>query len=163
MITTLLRRFLIGLLVTFSLCRLLPIDGIAAQLRQVWDAVSGALSGYRLYRNGSSLSGLTSQTEYTDATVTVGSTYTYTVRSVTTSFESPDSNVVTVTISAAPSIPASLMLTSNPGPSVHLSWGASSGNALAGYNIYRAESSPPTTKLLAAPVTGLQYDDAALV
>jgi fibronectin type 3 domain-containing protein len=86
----------------------IPLSGVATshQVNLSWNAPSGLVSGFNVYR---ALSGSTSfarvnssvdpNTSYTDSTVKSGTSYDYTVKSVDSSgVESAPSNKTTVTI-----------------------------------------------------------------
>jgi hypothetical protein len=59
----------------------------------------------------------------------------------------------------APSVPANLLATGSLG-NIHLSWDASTGANLAGYNIYKSTDGAVFSELNGAPITGTSYDDA---
>jgi fibronectin type 3 domain-containing protein len=106
-------------------------------------------------------------TSYLDAGVATGTTYAYSVRSVEDrggqAVESADSNLATVvdrpaTAPAAPQyvIAAPIPRQGDAPPHVELSWQISSEPDLAGYNVYRTETSAErgerqTTALLHTP------------
>ena len=67
-----------------------------------WDAVSGATS-YNIYRNGVNI-GTTTNTTYTDNSLTSDGTYSYTVTAVNTSGESSQSSPVSVIYDTTPPV-----------------------------------------------------------
>ncbi|WP_301002435.1 fibronectin type III domain-containing protein [Capsulimonas corticalis] len=105
-----------------------------------WTAVSGATT-YTV-RRGSAATGPFSLTlasgignpNYTNTSLTNGTTYYYVVTAVNASGTSSDSNVASATPGVAPAIPANFVGTAQTGQ-VTISWTAVSG--AVGYNIYR--------------------------
>jgi len=110
-----------------------------------WTASTDALgvTGYTVYRNGSPLATVSrGPTTYHDASVTSGTTYTYTVDAVDASGNhSQLSNSVTVTPVSdvqAPSTPTGLTATAVNPTRVDLTWNSSTDNSgVTGYTIYR--------------------------
>ncbi len=60
---------------------------------------------------------------------------------------------------SAPSVPANPAATGSLG-TIHLSWEASTGVNLTGYNLYKSTDNAVFTKINAQPITGTSYDDA---
>jgi len=97
-----------------------PLLAQGASAVLAWDAPTGTITGYNLYRsttsgvfttklNATPITALT----YTDATVVAGTTYFYVVRAVNGTGESPNSNQITVVVPVAlPAAPANLRLIS---------------------------------------------------
>lgn len=117
-----------------------------------WNASTDnvAVTGYRVYRNGTQVGTLTvsaphsGTVNYTDTSSLQGSTtYTYTVRAYDAASNlSGQSNQASVTTpdTIAPSVPTGLSGTAASGTKVNLTWNASSdtgGSGLAGYRVYR--------------------------
>ncbi|HYD63001.1 MAG TPA: fibronectin type III domain-containing protein [Noviherbaspirillum sp.] len=124
-----------------------------------WNSVSGA-AGYNVYRMGSKVnSSPVTGTTYTDAGLLSGTSYTYTVRAVTSSgATSQDSASVTTSTTGNPpplATPANLAVSGRTSSSVSLTWSAASG--AAGYNVYRNG-----TKVTASPVAATNYTDSGL-
>jgi fibronectin type 3 domain-containing protein len=102
-----------------------------------WTAATGA-TGYQVFRNGAQIAAPTT-TSYTDATVTNGQTYTYTVRTVVGSLVSADSTAKTVTpnkaaVLAAPTGVAAGTATSLATGAFRLTWTAVTG--ATSYSVY---------------------------
>lgn len=93
-----------------------------------WNGVDGATS-YQVYRNGTQITTRTSTT-YTDTNVSNGNTYTYTVRAVSGSSVSADSNAVQATpvapVTNPPTTPTNLVATGGAGQ-INLTWSAATG------------------------------------
>jgi poly(3-hydroxybutyrate) depolymerase/chitodextrinase len=124
-----------------------------------WNAVSGA-AGYNVYRMGTKVNASTvTGTAYTDSGLLPGTSYTYTVRAVTSSGAAgPDSAPVSASTTGNPpplATPAGLTVNGTTSSSVTLAWGASSG--AAGYNVYRNG-----TKVTASPTAATSYTDNGL-
>ncbi len=97
-----------------------PILSQAASAVVAWDAPTGTITGYNIYRsttsgvftaklNAAPITALT----YTDTTVVAGTTYFYVVRAVNGTGESPNSNQITVVVPVAlPAAPTNLRLIS---------------------------------------------------
>jgi fibronectin type 3 domain-containing protein len=116
-----------------------------------WDDNSeGDLDGYNVYRSTTSGSGYTQingslvgSSDYTDNSVTNGTTYYYVVTAVDTSsnesgYSSEDS--ATPSDTTAPAAPTSLAATAGDG-SVSLDWNDNGEGDLDGYNVYRSTTS----------------------
>ena len=95
-----------------------------------WEAPAArTLTGYKVYRNAAFLADVTAATTYHDATVTNGTTYTYTVTAVYAdpAGESPASNPASATpLAPVFNAPANLACTVN-GNNVNLTWDAAQG------------------------------------
>ena len=117
-----------------------------------WNASTDnvAVTGYRVYRNGTQVGTLTvsaphsGTVNYTDTNSLQGSTtYTYTVRAYDAASNlSGQSNQATVTTpdTIAPSVPTGLSGTASSGTQVNLTWNASTdsgGSGMADYLVYR--------------------------
>jgi chitinase len=101
------------------------------------------VAGYRVYRGGTEI-GTSTTASYTDSSVTAGSSYTYTVRAYDAAGNLSDpSNAASATIptpgdTTKPTTPANLAAQVQAGPTVALSWTASTDNVgVAGYRVYR--------------------------
>lgn len=128
------------------------------------DAEQRAISGYRVYRNGSAVTTITGTT-YQDTGLTNGSTYTY---HVTTVYASPaGESAASNSVQATPSATAPTNLTAIAGNNtVQLSWNAVTREAIetfsttdrnvTGYKVYR-NASPIAT------VTETTYTDNSVV
>ncbi|TYQ18185.1 UNVERIFIED_CONTAM: PKD domain-containing protein [Acetivibrio alkalicellulosi] len=97
------------------------------------------VAGYRLFRDGNLIRILT-ETEFTDAGLIMGSTYTYTVRAYdhdgNVSEESESLVVTTATDTEPPTIPENLRLITKTNSSVTITWDESSDNIkVEGYEI----------------------------
>ena len=145
-----------------------------SQVNLSWTAPSGALggaaTGYNVYRGtspggenySSPLNGgtLVSGTSYSDASVSAGTTYYYTVEAVNalgSSAASSEANALTF-----PAAPTGLSAVPFSITQVNLSWTAP-GGAVAGYNVYRGTTpggenySSPLNG--GTPVSGTSYSD----
>jgi parallel beta-helix repeat protein len=113
------------------------------------DGDNVAVTGYTVYRNGSTLGTVGgSVLSYPDGTVSPSNTYTYTVDAFDAAGNhSGQSQPVTVTTPAQadttpPSVPAGLAATAGPAGEVDLSWTASTDDvAVTGYTVFRDGSS----------------------
>ncbi|RJF97563.1 fibronectin type III domain-containing protein [Noviherbaspirillum saxi] len=124
-----------------------------------WNAVSGA-AGYNVYRMGTKVNGSTvTGTSYTDSGLLSGTSYTYTVKAVTsTGAAGPESDPVSASTTGNPpplATPTGLAVTATTASSASLSWSTSSG--AAGYNVYRNG-----VKVTASPVAATSYTDSGL-
>ncbi|HEU4753076.1 MAG TPA: S8 family serine peptidase [Armatimonadota bacterium] len=99
-------------------------------------------------------------TSYRDSGLTAGAAYTYRVRAVNDSGDSPYSNEAAVTLPLdAPSAPTGLTARASDGR-VTLSWTASAGAAT--YRVKRASASAGPYALIASGVTGTTYTDVTV-
>ncbi|GEM_PF-2132667 len=142
------------------------------------------LSGYKIWRaagstvpatTGTPLATLSPVLNYSDATVTASSTYTYVVAAYDTTGHLSPGVSKTVTIpappvcAANPSAPGAFAAVAVAAPAVNLTWTASVPGAnctLSGYKIWRAVGTtpPPTTGTPLKTLSGLlNYSDAAVV
>jgi len=123
-----------------------------------WTAVTApggvTLQGYKVYRNGTAVSGTITPTTYDDNTISFNNAYTYHVTAVFNAGESSASSVAQVT-TTAPSPPQDLQATNNISH-VSLSWSAVSDSGLQGYNVYRNGTAVSGTIALTT------YDDATI-
>ncbi len=135
------------------------------------DNGEGDLDGYNIYR--STVSGgpytkqngpLLSSSDYTDNSVTNGTTYYYVVTAVdTSSNESDDSSQVSATpIDQPPAAPTGLAATAGNG-TVTLNWNDNGEGDLDGYNIYRSTTSGGYGKLNSSPLGSSDYTDNSVV
>jgi hypothetical protein len=144
------------------------VAGPVVQL--TWNASAGATS-YRVFRNGSLLTTVTT-TSYDDTSPPSG-TFAYTVRALDgIGLESGDSNTATADLGApdttAPSVPGKPVAGAVTASSVAMSWAASTDNVgVAGYRIYRdgaAVATSPTPSYTddgLSPSTTYKYKVAA--
>ncbi|MCR5228150.1 MAG: PKD domain-containing protein [Eubacterium sp.] len=118
-------------------------------------------SGYEIYRNGVKI-GTTDRTEYTDRNLKPNTRYNYTVYAIDSywnlSAESETLVATTLKDTEAPSIPASLHVSSRTGNTVGLSWAGSKDNVgVSGYFLYRDGEE------LDRNITSLEYKDTDVV
>ncbi|HHV76208.1 MAG TPA: hypothetical protein GXX39_02395 [Syntrophothermus lipocalidus] len=112
------------------------------------------VAGYKVYRNGEVIADVGNATEYTDCTLSPGSTYTYQVASYyTTGEQGPLSDPVTVEVPIPVTAPSGLTNTNSAPGNVTLSWNASTDPNVAGYHVYR------DNELLADVGNATQYTD----
>ena len=115
-----------------------------------------AVTGYRIYRNGSSTPHVSlAVTHYTDTGLTPGTTYTYTVRAVDAAGnESAPSGAASartpgtapVPDTTPPSTPGTPAATAVSSSRIDLSWSASTDAVgVSGYRIFRNGSTTPRT------------------
>ncbi|MBN1766242.1 MAG: hypothetical protein JW860_13360 [Sedimentisphaerales bacterium] len=151
-----------------------PPSGLAAVAGDgtVWldwnDNGEGDLNGYNVYRSTTSGSGysqlngsLLSSSDYTDNSVTNGTTYYYVITAVDTSDnESGYSNEDSATPAAPtpPAAPTGLAAMAGDG-SVDLDWNDNSEPDLSHYNMYRSTTSGSGYSQIATDVSGSSYDD----
>jgi chitodextrinase/outer membrane biosynthesis protein TonB len=111
-----------------------------------WDASTAAencqLKEYRIFRDGTQVTSVSSATTFNDTGLTPGATHSYTVAAVDSSghasAQSTAVNGVTSSDSQAPTVPADLRTSLVTANSVALAWTASTdNNAVASYVIYR--------------------------
>ncbi|MGB8451613.1 MAG: hypothetical protein WCD89_04705, partial [Anaerocolumna sp.] len=136
----------------------LNIAGSADAVILSWDASSDdvGVAGYKIYRNDAEI-GTSTETSYTDDTITEPGTYTYTVKAYdTTGNLSVPSAGLVLTITAGdgsetpenneiPTAPANLSV-SGSADAIVLSWDDSSDDVgVTGYKIYRNEVEIGTT------------------
>ncbi|MEE9445170.1 MAG: hypothetical protein V3V19_05850, partial [Cocleimonas sp.] len=117
-----------------------------------------AVTGYRIYRNGTQI-GTGTTTTFSDTTVLPTTTYSYTVRAfdAANNISSISSALSVVTPAApdtqAPTAPTGLVKNKVKAESVSMKWNTSTDNvAVTGYKVYRAGQ-------LLATVTELKYKD----
>jgi poly(3-hydroxybutyrate) depolymerase len=124
-----------------------------------WNAVSGA-AGYNVYRAGAKVNASTiTGTAYTDSGLTSGTSYSYTVKAVTSSGAAGASSAaVTGTTTGTPpplAAPTGLAAGTTTASAVPLTWTATSG--ATGYNVYRNGS-----KVNASAIATTSYTDSGL-
>jgi fibronectin type 3 domain-containing protein len=138
--------------------------GTSGEIDLSWSASSDnvGVTGYNIYRGGSQVGAVTaSSLTYQDTTVTPGTTYSYTVKAVDAAGNlSADSNTATATAPAAPPAPPSNLQASVTGTTVDLSWTASTGQSVTGYNVYRAPQGGTLTRLSSTASTS--YTDTVV-
>jgi len=122
-----------------------------------WKQVSDA-SGYNVYRNGVKInSGLISDTKFTDNNLSSGTTYTFTVKAVSSAgTESAASNSVNAKTTGQPpaiEIPNGLTVTDITSNSVTLKWASTS--SAEKYNVYRNGNKIADVSLASYTDTGL--------
>jgi chitodextrinase len=118
-----------------------------------------AVTGYRIYRGGTQI-GTSTATTYSDANLTPGTQYSYTVAAVdaagNVSATSTAITPSTIPDTAAPTVPGKPTSPSQTMTSVNLAWTASTDNvAVAGYRIYRNGTQVATGTALSYVDTGL--------
>ena len=119
----------------------------ASQINLSWTASTDnvAVTGYKVYRDGSLLATLGVVTTYQNSGLTPSTLYTYTVSAIdgagNESLQSTTANAMTSTSSldpTPPTIPTNLTATAVPASQINLSWTASTDNvAVTGYKVYR--------------------------
>ena len=142
--------------------------GSATQVNLNWAASTDnvGVTGYTVYRNGSSIGTVAGSTlSYSDTTVSPSMTYSYTVDAFDLAGNhSASSTPVGVTTPAppdsqAPSVPTNLAAVASSSIQVDLTWAASADNVgVTGYSVYRGGS-------LLTTVSGstLSYSDTTVV
>ncbi len=113
------------------------VTGTSADL--AWDAPTGTITGYRVYRGGV-LVGIPTGTTFTDPGLASGQTYSYAVTAVGATTESAPTAPISVTTPdvVAPSVPAGLAAPTVTHTSIALTWTASTDNVgVTGYDVLR--------------------------
>ena len=122
-----------------------------------WEASTDniAVTGYNIYRGGAFL-GTTTALSYTDNTVSIGNSYTYTVTAFDADANESDPSLgVTAIINdtTPPTVPGGLAITSSSESAVVISWDAATDNiGVTGYRVYRGGT-------LMETVTSVSYTD----
>ena len=132
----------------------------ASQINLTWTASTDnvAVTGYRVYRNGSQV-GTTASTSYSDTGLTEITSYSYTVAAYDAAGNASaqcGAAAVSTLDATAPSVPSNLQATVVSTSRIDLSWTASTDNVgVAGYRVYRDGS------LVASPA-GTTHSDTGL-
>jgi fibronectin type 3 domain-containing protein len=127
--------------------------GTSGEIGLAWGASADnvAVSGYKVYRDGGTTpigSVPASSLTYQDTTVTAGTSYSYTVKAYdAANNESANSNSARATAPTAPPPAPANLQGSASGSTVNLTWTASSGASVTGYNIYRGPHGGALAKL----------------
>lgn len=121
---------------------------------------NNAVTGYRVYRNGTLVNGNVSATTFTDTGRTPNTSYSYTVNAfdaaANTSAVSSALAISTLPDTIAPSVPTGLIAGTRTVNSIAFSWTASTDNvAVTGYRVYRAGAQIGTTASTTYSQTGL--------
>lgn len=133
-----------------------------------WQPVSGAL-GYEVYRSDSEKgtykwinNTISSQSSYTDGTLTTGKTYYYKVRAYNyrTSTKKFSNFSVVVSAKPIPAMPVLVKTAKESNNSVKFSWEAVSG--ASGYEIYKAASQTGTYSII-KNTTSVSYTNNGLI
>src|SRR5262245_46920347 len=129
-----------------------------------WSVVASA-TGFNVYRDGVKATGSPiSETSFTDASRSPGTSYSYTVRAVdSTGVEGAASSPLTVTTTGTATVPAptNVKVGAVDASSVMLSWTAPAG--AAGFDVFRAGmSGGPFAKVNPSLVTGTSFTDKRL-
>lgn len=132
-----------------------------------WDASTDdiALVGYHVYRNNVQIAD-TTETTYTDNSVTASSNYDYAIVAYDTSDNLTTSTMLHVSTpqnidTSAPSAPGNLRTTAINSTSISLAWNSSADNVgVTGYRVYRGTTLITTTTSLAYTNTGLSAGTA---
>ncbi len=101
-----------------------------------------AVTGYRVFRNGTQISGNTTSTSFNDTGLTPNTSYSYTVAAFdaagNVSAQSTALAIATLPDTTAPSVPTGLTSPSQTVNSISLTWTASTDNvAVTGYKVFR--------------------------
>jgi len=111
----------------------------SSQVALSWTDADSTVAGYQIYRDGNVIATAT-VANYTDNTVSQGTTYTYTVAAYNAagipSAQSSSLIVATPCTSCGPSVPTDLTATSVSSSQVSFSW-TDADSTVAGYQIYR--------------------------
>ncbi len=143
-----------------------PVNSTQVNLNWAASTDNVGVTGYTVYRNGTSVGTVSGSTlNYSDTTVSPSTTYSYTVDAFDLAGNhSAGSTPFGVTTPAppdsqAPSVPTNFSLVAGSSTQVDLSWGASTDNiGVTGYSVYRGGS-------LLTTVSGstLTYSDTSVV
>ncbi|WP_171684874.1 rhamnogalacturonan lyase family protein [Paenibacillus planticolens] len=132
-----------------------------------WDAAQSG-SEYSIYRKSEGQSdyvkiATTSGAAYSDTSVELGLTYTYTVTNTSGGYESPKSDPLTVTVADVsgqkPAVPAHFLVSNATENSVSLGWDTVAGASV--YYVYRSVSETGTYSKIAA-TSELSYVDRSV-
>jgi hypothetical protein len=145
-------RKLIILLIGFFVLTLLAPDLSSAESMLSWDAVTGDVTGYKIYYGTSSGSYINSKdagnvTQYPLANLSleVGTTYYFVVRAYNASGESESSNETSYTLpspeDSTPPLAPQGVTASTSDVNINLNWQANSEPDLSGYKVYYGNSS----------------------
>jgi chitodextrinase len=106
-----------------------------------------AVTGYRIYRNGTFLVAVGNITSYQSTGLSASTSYSYTLQAIdaagNASASSSPANATTLAVpdTAAPSIPTGLTATAVSSSRIDLSWSASTDNVgVSGYRVYRDDT-----------------------
>ena len=123
-----------------------------------WDIPSYTVAGYKIYRDGVE-AGTSATEEFTDKDLTVGTTYTYTIKAYDAAGNtSAESSPLSVTTGEAPSAPLNLTYQLY-NRNVELKWDAPTSNAyIVGYKIFQNQIEIGTTNNTAYNITNLESD-----
>src|SRR5581483_9669059 len=119
------------------------------------------VTGYRVFRNGTSLTTLAAVTTYLDTGLAASTTYSYTVQAIdaagNTSSQSAPASATTPGIdTVAPTVPTGLTGTAVSSSQINLSWNASTDNVgVVGYYVYLNDAVLATTTTTSFNHTGL--------
>ena len=136
----------------------------ATQVDLSWSASADnvAVTGYTVYRDGSSIATVSGSTlSYSDTTVVSATTYQYSVDAFDAAgnHSAASSPASATTPDNPPTVPTGLTANAAGSTQVDLSWIASTDNvAVAGYTIYR-----DGTALTTVPDTSLSYSDTGVL
>ncbi len=136
-----------------------PVNG--HQINLSWNASTDNVgtTGYKLYRNGTFVTNVTTGTSYGDTGLTDATTYSYTVAAYdaagNTSAQSAPAAAATPDVTA-PNVPTGLGATAVSSSQINLSWAAPTDNVgVTGYKVYRSG-------ILLTTVTGTSYSNTGL-
>jgi len=130
-----------------------------------WNASTGATS-YQVYRDTSTSGSFATQVyngtglNFTDSTLTSGTTYYYKVQATNASGSSALSAAVSGTTSAGPPTPTGLTVSGPTLTSLYVSWNASTG--ATSYQVYRDTSTGGSFATQVYNGTGLSFTDSTL-
>ena len=137
-----------------------------SQINLVWNAAADnvAVTGYRIYRNGSPTPlAQVAGTSYPDVDLAAGTTYSYVVTALDAGGNESvagSAATATTTDSVPPTAPGSLVAASTVETQIALSWTAATDNVgVVGYRVYRSGVSTPLAEL---PSTATAYTHGGL-
>jgi len=122
-----------------------------SQIDISWNAPSGGVSSYIVYRNGGQV-GTPASNSFTDTSLTSGTQYSYTVRAVSGSEQS--SLALAANGATVPTAPSGVSATANSTSQVTVSWNAVSGDSPT-YTVFVNNVATETTSSTSQAITGL--------
>ena len=112
----------------------------SSSVKLIWSDNSSNETGFRLYRNGSSIASLgAGTTTYTDSSLSANTSYTYELRAYNSVGDSSGTSIMVTTEDTLPTAPTNLSATAQSSTSIKLTWSDNSSNE-TGFRIYRDDN-----------------------
>ena len=129
----------------------------SSQINLSWNAPSGTVTGYKVYKGGTLLKSITT-TSTSDTGLSASTNYCYYVTAYNSAGESVQTSQLCATTqappSSAPSTPTGFAVTAASSSQINLSWNASPG-AVTGYKVYKGGNYLKTVTTTSTSDTGL--------